>query len=181
MRVMVTGGAGFIGSALIRLLMQDERYQVLNFDKLTYAGNLSSLDEVAENPRYRFVRADVGDAAAVRDAIREFRPQIIAHLAAESHVDRSLDGPADFIKTNVVGTFVLLQEALDYWRSLEGGTGSSFASITFPPTRYSAASAERAPSRKRRLTTRARLIRPRRRAPIIWSAPGGIATACRFW
>jgi len=123
---MVTGGAGFIGSALIRLLMQDERYEVLNVDKLTYAGTLSSLDEVADSPRYRFVKADIGDAGTVRDTIRDFRPQIIAHLAAESHVDRSLDGPADFIMTNVVGTFVLLQEALDYWRSLEGDDRERF-------------------------------------------------------
>lgn len=125
-RILVTGGAGFIGSALVRLLVASGHYQVLNFDKVTYAGNLASLKAVEGSPHYSFRRADVCDAAAVRKALHEFQPQIITHLAAESHVDRSIDGPAAFIQTNVVGTFTLLSEALDYWRGLAEPFKSSF-------------------------------------------------------
>lgn len=118
MRIIVTGGAGFIGSALIRRLIEESEHEVLNFDKLTYAGVLSSLASVENSDRYRFVRGDVADEFAVRTAIQDFRPDLIAHLAAESHVDRSLDGPDAFIRTNVMGTFTLLSEALRYFRSL---------------------------------------------------------------
>jgi len=119
MRVFVTGGAGFIGSALVRHLIANSPHEVLNLDKLTYAGVLESLDEVADNPRYRFVRGDICDGPLVRSLLAEFQPDVIAHLAAESHVDRSIDGPADFIDTNVVGTFSMLEQALDYWRALD--------------------------------------------------------------
>ena len=126
-RILVTGGAGFIGSALVRRLVASGRYQVLNFDKVTYAGNLASLTAVEGAPGYAFRRADVCDAAAVRKALREFQPQIVTHLAAESHVDRSIDGPAAFIQTNVVGTFTLLSETLDYWRGAgRAGRESAF-------------------------------------------------------
>ena len=118
MRIFVTGGAGFIGSALVRHLIGESDHAVLNFDKLTYAGVLSSLDSVGNNPRYRFVRGDICDAEAVQAAMASFRPDIVAHLAAESHVDRSIDGPGEFVQTNVVGTFTLLQQALAYCRSL---------------------------------------------------------------
>jgi dTDP-glucose 4,6-dehydratase len=119
MRVFVTGGAGFIGSALVRHLIANSPHEVLNLDKLTYAGVLESLDEVADNPRYRFVRGDICDGPLVRSLLAEFQPDVIAHLAAESHVDRSIDGPADFIDTNIVGTFSMLEQALDYWRALD--------------------------------------------------------------
>ena len=119
MRVFVTGGAGFIGSALIRHLIANSPHEVLNLDKLTYAGVLESLDEVADDPRYRFVRGDICDGPLVRSLLAEFQPDVIAHLAAESHVDRSIDGPADFIDTNIVGTFSMLEQALDYWRALD--------------------------------------------------------------
>src|SRR6201986_5116018 len=114
-RVLVTGGAGFIGSALVRHLIAHSGHHVLNLDKVTYAGNLSSLDSVAQDPRYAFVRADICDAAAVRGTLDQFRPDIVTHLAAESHVDRSIDGPAAFVQTNVVGTSVMLSETLAYW------------------------------------------------------------------
>lgn len=118
-RILVTGGAGFIGSALIRYLIANTEYEVLNVDSLTYAGNLSSLGEIAASPRYRFERADICDTAKIETILSDFQPDIIAHLAAESHVDRSIDGPGAFIQTNVVGTFSMLNAALSYWRRLE--------------------------------------------------------------
>ena len=126
MKILVTGGAGFIGSALIRHLIEDSNHEVLNLDKLTYAGVLSSLDEVAANPRYRFVRGDICDAELVADLLGAFKPDVIAHLAAESHVDRSIDGPGEFIQTNVVGTFTMLQQALGYWRGLDAPAKATF-------------------------------------------------------
>lgn len=119
LRILVTGGAGFIGSALVRHLIEHTPHRVLNVDKLTYAGNLASLEAVSGNPRYGFLQADICDARAVREAIRGFKPQVITHLAAESHVDRSIDGPSAFIETNIVGTFALLAETLAYWRGLK--------------------------------------------------------------
>ena len=118
MRIFVTGGAGFIGSALVRHLIGETDHAVLNFDKLTYAGLLSSLESVGNNPRYRFVQGDICDEDAVKAALASFKPDVIAHLAAESHVDRSIDGPSEFVQTNVVGTFTLLQQALTYSQSL---------------------------------------------------------------
>jgi dTDP-glucose 4,6-dehydratase len=126
MRILVTGGAGFIGSALVRHLIRNTAHEVLNLDALTYAGTLSALAPVADDPRYRFVRADVRDAVAVARAIREFRPQVITHLAAESHVDRSLDGPAAFVETNVVGTFQMLNAARAYWQGLAPAEQAAF-------------------------------------------------------
>ncbi len=126
MRVLITGGAGFIGSAVARRFIAEERDDILVFDKLTYAGNLESLAPIADRPRYRFVRGDICDQAAVRRAFADFRPDVVMHLAAESHVDRSIDGPAAFIETNVVGTFVMLDAALDYWRSLDKQAAAQF-------------------------------------------------------
>jgi dTDP-glucose 4,6-dehydratase len=125
MRIFVTGGAGFIGSALVRLLAT-EGFDVLNFDKLTYAGSLSTVAEVSDSPRYRFVRGDVCDSEAVDAAITEFRPDVITHLAAESHVDRSIDGPGEFIQTNIVGTFTVLSAARSYFESLAGTARDAF-------------------------------------------------------
>src|SRR5580704_10311903 len=125
-RFLVTGGAGFIGSALVRHILAATGHNVLVVDKLTYAGNLDSLQPVKDQPGFRFVRADIADAAAMMAALAEFEPDVIVHLAAESHVDRSIDGPAAFIETNVVGTFVLLQQALGYWRALPKAKAKGF-------------------------------------------------------
>jgi dTDP-glucose 4,6-dehydratase len=125
-RVLVTGGYGFIGSALIRLLLAETDHEVLNVDKLTYAANLASIPGAEENPRYRFVKADIADAPAIRQVFEEFQPDAVMHLAAESHVDRSIDGPQEFIATNIVGTFTLLQEALRYWCGLPTERAGSF-------------------------------------------------------
>ncbi|SNT21142.1 dTDP-glucose 4,6-dehydratase [Sphingomonas laterariae] len=126
MRIFITGGAGFIGSALVRHLVENSTHEVLNFDKLTYAGTLSTVERVATSNRYRFVQGDICDAEAVRAAIAEFQPQVITHLAAESHVDRSIDGPGAFIQTNLVGTYTMLAEARAYWLGLEGEAKQAF-------------------------------------------------------
>lgn len=126
MRVMVTGGAGFIGSALIRHLVLEKGYEVLNVDALTYAGNLASLKLIEQSPRYRFIHANICDRPAMLDAVEGFRPQRIMHLAAESHVDRSITGAADFIQTNVVGTFTLLEAARRFWSELSDAEKREF-------------------------------------------------------
>ena len=125
-RFIVTGGAGFIGSALARALVRDGAGEVLVVDKLTYAGNRESLRDAAGSPLFSFLEADICNVAAMRAAFERFRPTGIFHLAAESHVDRSIDGPLEFVKTNVEGTAVLLQCALEYWRTLEGAERESF-------------------------------------------------------
>lgn len=126
MRIFVTGGAGFIGSALVRHLIANSDHEVLNFDKLTYAGSLTTVEPVASSDRYRFVQGDICDAQAVRQAIAEFQPDIITHLAAESHVDRSIDGPDAFIQTNLVGTYTMLAEARNYWLALDEQAKQAF-------------------------------------------------------
>ncbi|MEZ0171840.1 dTDP-glucose 4,6-dehydratase [Microvirga sp. TS319] len=125
-RFLVTGGAGFIGSAVVRRLIGSTPHQVLVVDKLTYAGNLDSLASVVDDPRFAFERADIADAARMLGIIERFQPDVVMHLAAESHVDRSIDGPGEFVQTNVVGTFVLLQESLRYWRTLRGERRDNF-------------------------------------------------------
>jgi dTDP-glucose 4,6-dehydratase len=126
MKVMVTGGAGFIGSAVCRLLVGELNTTVLNVDKLTYAANLESLRVIEANPRYVFRRADVCDRQTMFSLLRAFDPDAVLHLAAESHVDRSIDGPAEFIRTNVEGTCVLLEAALEHWRSLPAERAARF-------------------------------------------------------
>ncbi len=125
-RFLLTGGAGFIGSAVARRLVTETPHTVLVLDKLTYAGNLDSVAPVAGSSRFAFHQTDICDAPALREAFAAFRPDVVMHLAAESHVDRSIDGPGAFVQTNVVGTFVLLQEALGYWRTLEGEAREAF-------------------------------------------------------
>lgn len=124
--VFVTGGAGFIGSAVVRMLIRETDAEVVTVDKLTYAGNRDSLAPVADSPRHHFEHGDVCQAATIRSIIDRYHPSAIIHLAAESHVDRSIDGPADFIQTNVVGTFTLLEEVRRYWSSLHGARRERF-------------------------------------------------------
>jgi dTDP-glucose 4,6-dehydratase len=124
--IIVTGGAGFIGSAVVRRLVRETASRVVNLDKLTYAGNLDSVAEVAGDPRYAFERVDICDGAELRRVFREHRPTAVLHLAAESHVDRSIDGPAEFVRTNVLGTFVLLEEVRRYWTELDAAAREGF-------------------------------------------------------
>lgn len=125
-RILVTGGAGFIGSAVVRKLVNDTAAQVANVDILTYAGNLDSLSVVADSDRYRFYCVDICDGLTLDEVFAEFRPTAVMHLAAESHVDRSIDGPAEFIQTNILGTYSLLESSRRYWSGLAGDEKKGF-------------------------------------------------------
>lgn len=124
--ILVTGGAGFIGSALVRYLVGETDVTVVNVDKLTYAGNLESLGDIKHNPRHIFEQIDICDAGAVEKVFAQYRPNAVIHLAAESHVDRSIDGPGDFIRTNILGTYTLIEASLRYWNAIDAKSRSEF-------------------------------------------------------
>ena len=126
MNILITGGAGFIGSAVVRHIIKNTNHVVLNIDKLTYAGNLESLKDIENNNRYQFKQIDICDAEALKQAFLDFQPHLIMHLAAESHVDRSIDGPAEFITTNIVGTYTLLEASRQYWQKLNNSEKRKF-------------------------------------------------------
>jgi dTDP-glucose 4,6-dehydratase len=130
MKILVTGGAGFIGSNLVRLLIKEKGATVINLDVLTYAGNPESLRNLAEHERYHFEQVDLCNAVALGEVFARHQPDAVMHLAAESHVDRSIDGPGQFIQTNIVGTYNLLQAARDYWRNLPEGNGFRFLHVS---------------------------------------------------
>ena len=124
--ILVTGGAGFIGSAVIRHIIDETEHKVVNVDKLTYAGNLESLKDISSDPRYQFEQVDICDSNEMKRVFEQYQPDIIMHLAAESHVDRSIDGPGDFIQTNIVGTYTLLEQARVYWSELDPAKKQQF-------------------------------------------------------
>lgn len=126
MKILITGGAGFIGSAVVRHVIENTENEVLNVDKLTYAGNLESLARIAKNPRYTFSQTDICDRAALDKLFENFQPDAVMHLAAESHVDRSITGPAAFIETNIIGTYQLLEAARHYWNQLDQNKKQAF-------------------------------------------------------
>lgn len=126
MKILITGGAGFIGSAVVRHIINNTQDSVINVDKLTYAGNLESLESVANNPRYAFEQVDICDKAELERVFAQYQPDAVMHSAAESHVDRSIDGPAAFIETNIVGTYTLLEAARAYWNNLPEERKSAF-------------------------------------------------------
>jgi dTDP-glucose 4,6-dehydratase len=130
MKILLTGGAGFIGSNLVRLLVNEKGAEVINLDKLTYAGNTESLADLDRNPNYTFEKVDICDVDALGKVFAKHQPDAVMHLAAESHVDRSIDGPGEFVQTNIVGTYNLLQAALVYWRSLPKGNTFRFLHVS---------------------------------------------------
>ena len=125
-KLLITGGAGFIGSAVIRHIINNTDHSAINVDKLTYSGNLESLESVEGDTRYAFEQVDICDADEIKRVFNEYQPDIVMHLAAESHVDRSIDSPGEFIQTNIVGTYVLLEQAKAYWSGLDVDKKKSF-------------------------------------------------------
>ena len=177
--VLVTGGAGFIGSELIRYLISQTDACVVNVDKLTYAANLDNLLPVVRSPRYRFFRADICAAGDMAQILNETQPDRIIHLAAESHVDRSIEGPMAFVQTNLVGTATLLSAALQYWNGLPPAAKAQFRFHHVSTDEVYGSLGHTAYSPSRRPTTRARPIRPPRPAPTIWSGRGATPSGCR--
>jgi len=166
MRILVTGGAGFIGSALVRHLIGMGE-DVLVIDKLTYAGNLASLQAVAQSPHYQFRQVDICDRAAMEAAFAAFKPDAVMHLAAESHVDRSITGAGDFIQTNIVGTFAVLEAARAYWTGLTGAAKEAFRFLHVSTDEVYGSLGAEGCLPKQRLMIRPHLIQPQKRRRII--------------
>jgi dTDP-glucose 4,6-dehydratase len=177
--IFVTGGAGFIGSAVVRHLLDDTDASIVNIDKLTYASNLESIPKAANNPRYALAKVDICNGPALRALFEKYQPHAVMHLAAESHVDRSIDGPAEFIQTNVVGTFTLLQEALHYWRTVKEPIRKIFVSCMFRQTRCLVPWDPTGCSPKRALMPPTPPTLQARLPQTIWFEPGVKPTNCR--
>ncbi len=178
--ILVTGGAGFIGGNFVHFLIQGTDAQVVNLDKLTYAGNLDTLAPLRGNARHVFVQGDIGDRDLVQRLLSDYRVDAVVNFAAESHVDRSIDGPAAFVETNVTGTFNLLDCARSYWAELGRSRKRRFPLPARLHRRgLRLARARPASSPRRRPTRPTRPIRPRRRPRTTWCGPGTTPTACR--
>ena len=181
MTILVTGGAGFIGANFVLDWLAQSSEAVLNLDKLTYAGNLENLTALQANPRHRFVQGDIADGALIDRLLAEHRPRAIVNFAAESHVDRSIHGPEDFIQTNIVGTFRLLESVRAYWGGLGDADKAAFRFLHVSTDEvYGSLSPTDPPSAKPTATNRTAPTRPARLPPTIWCAPITIPTACRY-
>ncbi len=180
MRILLTGGCGFIGSAVVRHLVRNTGHDVTTLDKMTYAASRDALEEVREHARHRIIEADVADGRAVRDAFATSDPDWVMHLAAETHVDRSIDGPAPFIQSNVVGTFTMLEAAREHWQGLPAArrAGFRFHHVSTDEV-FGALGPDDHLLPRRRPTTRAAPTPRARLRPITWSAPGTTPTGCR--
>ena len=177
-RWVVTGGAGFIGSNFVRLALASREARIVVVDKLTYAGNLESLADVADDPRFEFVRADIADRGAMEELFRAHRPSCVLNFAAETHVDRSIDGPGAFVHTNLVGTFELLDAARRHLAGLAPALAQRFRFLHVSTDEVYGSLGPRAPSSRPPRTSRTRPTPPRRRAPTTWCAPIRPPTAC---
>ncbi|EQD67740.1 dTDP-glucose 4,6-dehydratase [mine drainage metagenome] len=176
--LLVTGGAGFIGGNFVLAALRQPGMRVINLDKLTYAGNLDTLAVLRDNPQHVFVHGDIGDRALVARLLAEHAVDAVLNFAAESHVDRSIDGPAEFVQTNVVGTLALLEARATTGRRCRWRVRTGFAFCTYPPTRCTARWVRSAPSPRPRRMRPTRPIRRPRRHPIIWCALSTTPTAC---
>ena len=175
---LVTGGAGFIGGNFVLEAVR-QGVRVINLDVLTYAGNLDTLQSIQGDPNHVFVHGDIGDAELVESLLREHRPDAVINFAAESHVDRSIDGPAAFVQTNVVGTLTLLEKTRDYWKGWTKRVVPRSASCMSRPTRSTARWARRASSPSSRRSRRTRRTPRRRPRRTTWCARSTTPTACR--
>lgn len=176
LKILITGGAGFIGSAVVRRAIADG-HQVVNLDALTYSANLENVESVASNPGYAFEHVDICDRPALERVFETHRPDAVMHLAAESHNDRAIEGPLDFVKSNILGTAILLEVARAYWLKLEGARKDAFRFHHISTDEVFGALGEDGDFTEETPTTRVRPIRPRRPLPTTWSAPGGTPTS----
>ena len=179
-RVLITGGSGFIGSALIRYIINQTQDSVINIDKLTYAANQSALKEVENNPRYAFEQVDICDLKAIESIFEKYQPDVVMHLAAESHVDRSITGAADFIQTNIVGTYTLLEVAKNYWHTLDEAKKTTFRFHHISTDEvYGDLSFLILPLLNSLLIIRVVLIPPQKQRVTIWCTLGIALMVCR--